>query len=111
MTGEIVKHEQGPIALNTCLGWILSGPVSEREGALPHTTLVTHVLRVDGINENKSLDKELHSFWNLESIGIIESENIVQNQFEENVSFVNGRYVVSLLWKESELSLPDILRD
>ena len=32
---------------------------------------------------------------------------IVQNQSEENVSFVNGRYVVSLLWKESELSLPD----
>ena len=81
MTGEIVKHEQGPIALNTRLGWILSGTVSEREGALPHTTLVTHVLRVDGINENKSLDKELHSFWNMESIGIIESENIVQNQF------------------------------
>ena len=75
MTGEIVKHEQGPIALSTRLGWILSGPVSEREGALPHTTLVTHVLRVDGINENKSLDKELHSFWNMESIGIIESEN------------------------------------
>ena len=79
----------------------MSGSVSEREGALSHTILVTHVLRVDGIYKHKSLDKELHFFWNMESIGIIESENIVQNQFEENVSFVNGTYVVSLPWKES----------
>ena len=43
----------------------------------------------------------------MELIGIIDSENIIQNQFEENVSFVNGRYVLSLPWKESELSLPE----
>ena len=107
MTGEILRVSQGPTALNTKLGWILSGPVVRKEGSEPHTTLVTRVLRVDGLCSTKSLDKELHSFWDMESIGIVESEQIVQNQFEDNVNFENGRYVVSLPRKESGLSLPD----
>ena len=106
-TGEVVKETQGPTAFNTKLGWILSGPVVRKEGVEPHTTLVTHVLRADGICNARSLDKELHSFWNIESMGIVESEDIVQNQFQDNVSFEHGRYVVSLPWKESGLSLPD----
>ena len=40
-------------------------------------------------------------------MGIIENESVVQAQFEEHVSFVDGRYVVSLPWKDSDLSLPD----
>lgn len=38
-----------------------------------HATLITHVLRVDGMTEYKRLDKQLQSFWDLESVGIVES--------------------------------------
>ena len=89
MTGEILEVSQGPIALNTKLGWIHSWPVVRKEGSDPHT----HVLRVDALCSAKSLDKELHSFWDMESIGIVESEQIVQNQFEDNVNFENGRFL------------------
>ena len=35
----------------------------------------------------------------MESIGIVESKQIVRNQFEDTVNIENGRYVVSLPWK------------
>ena len=84
--GEVVKSELGPIAINTHLVWILTGPVAIREITAMHATLITHVLRVDGVSENKRLEKQLQSFWNLESLGIIESNESVQTQFESHIS-------------------------
>ena len=106
LTGEMVKSESGPVAIKTHLGWILSGPAMVKEAAVQRATLVTHVLRVDGVNENRRLEKELNSFWNLESIGIVETEESVQTQFDSHIAFEGGRYVASLPWKESCLSLP-----
>ena len=106
LTGEIVRSEGGPAALNSRLWWILSGPAVAARGAGPASTLVTHTLRVDGINGIKVLERELHSFWSIESLGILETEEMVQSQFEDHVSFSNGRYTVSLPWKDPCLSLP-----
>ena len=58
------------------------------------------------MNENRRLEQELNSFWNLEPIGIVENEESVQTQFESHIAFEDGRYVASLPWKESCLSLP-----
>ena len=66
------------------------------EAMSKHTALITHVLRVDGMTESKCLEKELHSSWEIESLGIVENESLVQTQFEDKVRFENGRYVVSL---------------
>ena len=104
LTGEIIKSDDGPVALNSHLGWMLSGPVVVRESMNQKAVLVTHVLRVDGITESRSLEKRLHSFWDIESLG---DDSLVQTQFESNVSFENRRYGVSLPWKDSCLSLPD----
>ena len=105
LTGEVIKGEQGPVALDSSIGWILSGPALVKGAVSQRTTLVTHVLRVDGVSEHRSLDKALHSFWNVESLGIIDKEDVMQAQFENNVSFEKGRYVVSLPWKEPCLAL------
>ena len=107
LTGELIKSTSGPVALNSQLGWILSGPVTVKEAISQHTALVTHVLRVDGMTESRCLEKELHSFWEIESLGIVEDESLVQTQFEDNVKFENGRYMVSLPWKETCIALPD----
>ena len=58
--------------------------------------LVTHVLWTDGVSTMKSLERELHSFWNIETLGIVESEDVVHAEFSKNVHFENGRYIVSL---------------
>ena len=77
------------------------------EAMSQHTALITHVLRVDGMTESKCLERELHSFWEIESLGIVENESLVQTQFDNKVRFENGRYVVSLPWKETCIALPD----
>lgn len=103
----MIKSENGPVALHSELGWILSGPVPLREGMKPRATLVTHVLRVDTVNESKRLDQALTKFWDFESMGIVENESVVQTQFSDYVSYEGGRYVVSLPWKDSSMLLPD----
>ena len=107
LTGELIKSTSGLVVLNSQLGWILSGPVAVKEAMSQHTALITHVLRVDGMIESRCLERELHSFWEIESLGIVEDESLVQTQFEDNVRFENGRYVVSLPWKETCIALPD----
>lgn len=71
-----------------------------------NTSLITHVLRVDSVLESKALDKTLKAFWDIESLGILEHEDVVQNQFDQHVSFENGRYTVSLPWRDHCLVLP-----
>ena len=44
LTGEVIQSNNGPVALNSHLGWILSGPVTVRGTPMQGTTLVTHVL-------------------------------------------------------------------
>ena len=110
LTGEVLKGENGPTALNTYLGWILSGPAQVKEASALRSTFVTHVLCVDGSCSNKQLEKELHAFWNIESLGITENESLVQGQFKSHVRFQDGRYVVALPWKDFCLPLPNNYR-
>ena len=105
-TGEIVKIQNGPTALDTQLGWVLSGPIAIDKCSESQTTLVTHVLRVDSKSETKALDKNLRAFWDIESLGILEREDVVQTKFERHVSFGDGYYTVSLPWRDHCLSLP-----
>ena len=47
VTGEILRGDGGPIAVNTRLGWVLSGPM-ELTGLTTTVNLVsTHTLRID----------------------------------------------------------------
>lgn len=70
VTGEVIRGQSGPVAIQTTLGWVLSGPTGTMGPRKPTVSLVTtHTLRVDGIT-NKELDTTLRSFWELESLGI-----------------------------------------
>ena len=53
------------------------------------------------------LDEKLHTFWELESIGIKQEENSVLETFKETITFTNQRYEVALPWKEAHDPLPD----
>ncbi len=110
VTGRVVKQDSGPTAIETRLGWVLSGPA---EG-LCHDTVLnltsthsSHLLRVDATTESESLDAGLKRFWELESLGILKEEHPVQQQFSQKIAFKRGRYEVHLPWKESHPPLPD----
>ena len=98
----------GPTAVETQLGWVLSGPVEE---APPETMMInfvathtTHSLRVDTFTEQESLDAGLRRFWELDSLGILKN---VYEKFTQQIFLKQGRYEVHLPWKESHPPLPD----
>ena len=104
----------GPVALESQLGWILSGNVQNcPERSMDTANLVqTHVLRVSDSflreeNEDETLIAQLSKYWNLESIGITKNEETVYQRFSDDIKFVDGRYVVNLPWKEEHPVLPD----
>lgn len=72
MTGEIRRGEDGPIALHTRFGWVLSGPMAAASQETSAVNLITtHTLRVNAEPDKlKKPDDRLHSFWNLESLGV-----------------------------------------
>ena len=109
VTGGICRGEGGLAAIHTKLGWVLSGPVSACDLTQCSTNLIaTHVLRADTQpTETEGLDAQLRSFWELESLGIHEVETTLYDKFSTNVTFQDGRYRVSLPWKEFHEPLPD----
>ena len=61
----------------------------------------THILKADMLQPaSESLSDTLNSFWELESLGITGPEKTVHYEFVETVTFKDGKYQVSLPWKE-----------
>jgi len=92
MTGETwFGMYGGPVAINTHLGWVLSGPVNEsRQMLIESSTHLshTHVLRLDTeqAEEKCPLKQELSEFRDIESLVIIpESEDAVYERFLSQV--------------------------
>ena len=59
------------------------------------------------LTTRKNLDEVLHSFWNLEALGIEDVESSVLEEFTQTVRFKEGRYEVTLPWKNACPPLPD----
>ena len=113
LTGGCIKGEQNsPVALDSMLGWILSGPVPHcPDNSSTHANLAqaTHLLSVTQENDSvdKSLEDQVSDFWKLESLGIKKGESSVYETFEEEIEFIGGRYQVKLPWKNDHPILPD----
>ena len=110
VSGRVVRGEHGPIAIETKLGWVLSGPIPEeiQVNRQQSNLVATHVLKsavnpVDVTDE--TLDGNLRTFWELESLGI--KPRTLYEEFQEQISFKNNRYEVHLPWKTPHPSLPD----
>ena len=106
VTGETKRGEDGPIAVNSKLGWLLSGPINgtDDRSYITHSNLI-----IDGHNslfqpsQDDILADTLKSFWETESIGISEPSangDVKTESFEMNVKRNGDRYEVKLPWKE-----------
>ena len=109
ITGKTKRGDNGPVGVYTHLGWVLSGPVGPILSAGAQTTIVTHTLHIECIplQNEQTLDERLKSFWELESFGITQPDHTVLDDFQEHIHFVDGRYQVSLPWKDPCPLLPD----
>ena len=98
ITGKTKRGKNGPIAVQTVLGWVLSGPIGRVLFAGNSTTLATHALHVECVpQENEAvLDEHLNSFWDLESFGVTLPAHTVLEEFQDSIRFIDGHYEVSL---------------
>ena len=73
MTGHTIKGAQGPAAVHSKLGWVLSGSVSlgSVENQQRSNLVTIHVLKcaTDQVSYD-GLRGELKKFWDLESLGV-----------------------------------------
>lgn len=107
VTGRIIRGDDGPIAIHTRVGWVLSGPVNHMEVSINLVCAVTHSLKIDIVSTEPTLDDQLKRFWDLESLGIVKEEASVYEKFIQRIRLDNHRYEVCLPWKESHPPLPD----
>ena len=109
VTGETIRGRSGPVAINTKVGWVLSGPAQGAELDQTSVNLITtHALRIDSQEcDMTRLDDRLRSFWELESLGIQSPDKSVSEEFSNSIGFSGGRYEVSLPWKDFHDPLPD----
>ena len=110
ITGEVRRGSFGPVAVNTKFGWVLSGPTTTDDNCQISASLLTRSLITNNPSDLQYLDDNLQRFWDLESLGILPrsiTHPSVQEQFDDTICFVNGRYQVRLPWKESHPPLND----
>ena len=101
MTGPVRRLSPDLVAQKSKLGWVVSGAVPSSGGNSVKS--VSHQLLCQG-----TCIPAHESFWDLESIGIVDKEEASKNAasdqvwstFEETITHEGGRYSVSLPWKE-----------
>ena len=107
VTGSICEIEGGPTVVHRKLGWVLSGPIAACHSLTSVNFVTMHVLRADAQPlETTHLNDQLQSFWELESLGIYEEEKALYDDFSSHIAFRDGRYQVSLPWREFHEPLP-----
>ena len=110
VSGKVLGGEDGPTAVQTKLGWVLSGPTNGavQNDQRQNNLMTTHVLRTAKKpveNTNDSLDGSLRRFWVLDTLGI--RPRSVYEEFEESITFKNDQYEVYLPGKRPHSILPD----
>ena len=108
VTGIILRGRSGPTAIQTNFGWVFSGPLEElsKEDTIVNL-MSTHTNSQTMLIEMQHLDARLKTFWDLESLGLENSNSSIHNEFTNSISFNNNRYEVCLPWRESHPVLPD----
>ena len=93
-----------PVAVETNLGWVLSGPLKGRSESSKQ--FVAHVSYVPAEQKvNNRLENDIKKLWDLETLGITDSDD-VHEEFVDNIFFNGIRYSVNFPWKEGHDNLP-----
>ena len=80
-TGQVRRGSRGPMAIETRLGWILSGPVDPQVTSSVLSVCSSHTLKVEVCATGTALDDQLKKFWELESLGVANNETSVYGKF------------------------------
>ena len=105
VSGVVKKGTKGPVAIDSCLGWMLSGPYNNLNETSTNV-ITTHALLAYCEQYETSLTQVIKNFWKVDSLGV-NNELEVVNEFEQDLQFDGERYVVKLPIKPHHEVLPD----
>ena len=104
--GRTVRGEPGePVAVETELGWVLSGPLRKKELDSKQEVEVNFVAQDSIAIASDSLESTVGYVWEFDSLGI-KASGEVHESFENDSNFIDGRYSVKLPWKQARELLP-----
>ena len=104
----IIRGEKGPTAMQSKLGFLLSGPIGSR-GKKGSVTKILHIAA------HKEEEFDLKQFWSIESLGILPDDNPSDKSFLANYQAtsitrdIDGAYIAGFPWKEEHPPLPSNL--
>ena len=106
VTGDITREGDGPVAISSRLGWLLSGPARDQIDQFSCTS--TYLGLTESVNteeEQDELTTQLQQFWDIESIGISEDSTLEDSEFSHIISFdsAQNRYCATLPWNSLHL--------
>ena len=58
-------------------------------------------------DRDEQIIKSVHKFWEVEDIGMAETDNLVEQEFLQPIKIEDKRYTVKLPWKTDPEILPD----
>ena len=101
ITGDhVVRGREGPVAVHSKLGYILSGPASSVALMAANERSISKVtnalLSIE--SEDDNLTSIVERFWNLETLGIHENGEELPG-LNPQIVWKNGRYEVETPWK------------
>ena len=103
VTGESIRGDSGPTAVTSKLGWLLSGPTksSHSETNVVSNLVISGETMSSEARENNEMVEMLKRFWEVESLGIVDTEREVELvKRKEEVAFKGRHYEVGLPSKE-----------
>ena len=104
--GDIIRGEQGPVAIKTKLGWVLSGSTGNPggEGNVVSTNLCIdgNVPSITHGYDHSDIVDTLKLFWEVEHTGFELTKDLDESESFCDVQFTGNRYQVGLPWKPRE---------
>lgn len=104
---EVIRgRPEEPVAIQTGLGWVLSGPLVARESSDSCSKVQVNFVGQESVGtRNLSTADSVNRLWDLETLGIRECDE-VHEEFLDSIRFTGERYSVRLPWKEGQEELP-----
>ena len=103
VSGDSIKGDQGPTAVYSKFGWLLSGPMYNHSSSSD----VSSNLIISGEcssmlgEQDDELVESLKKFWEMESVGIIpEDQSLNTDKRKPEIHFNGHNYEVGLPWKD-----------
>ena len=88
-TSRVEREVDGPIAVETKLGWVFSGPAPMASDISTHELLAVHTLTMNA--QDKNLNDFSHAFWELASMGVFATTDVVLEEFVWSLWSVRAR--------------------